>query len=254
MIWCHEQEIDQLKKKLAEMEAEANQLKDMQHQVKKDNENEEEEMAEVGSIGEASRPPQSTQPARAHPQSRPPHHGHPRANPSQSNHTVHPPQPGNQTREGNTSHPSGAEGQHQESEHGLGDGEEEPDQAAKEEIDSRSIYVGNVDYGTTPEELQVHFQGCGTINRVTILTDKFGNPKGYAYIEFLEPDAVTAAMALDESEIRARKIKVNPKRTNVPGMRKRGRGGRYSGRMGGYYPRGYYPWYGGYGRGRWMPY
>ena len=32
--------------------------------------------------------------------------------------------------------------------------------------------------------------------------------QGYAYIEFLEPDAVTAALALDESEIRARKIKV----------------------------------------------
>jgi RNA recognition motif. (a.k.a. RRM, RBD, or RNP domain) len=37
--------------------------------------------------------------------------------------------------------------------------------------------VGNVDYSCTPEELQLHFQGCGTVNRVTILTDKFGNAK-----------------------------------------------------------------------------
>lgn len=35
-----------------------------------------------------------------------------------------------------------------------------------------------VDYGTTPEELQQHFSACGAINRVTILTDRFGNPKG----------------------------------------------------------------------------
>ena len=35
-----------------------------------------------------------------------------------------------------------------------------------------------VDYATTPEELQLHFQSCGTVNRVTILTDKGGSPKG----------------------------------------------------------------------------
>ncbi|KAG1493202.1 hypothetical protein G6F46_009274 [Rhizopus delemar] len=49
----------------------------------------------------------------------------------------------------------------------------------KEAVDSRSVYVGNVDYGASPEELQAHFQSCGTINRVTILCDKFtGHPKG----------------------------------------------------------------------------
>src|SRR4051794_32995611 len=49
----------------------------------------------------------------------------------------------------------------------------------KEDIDARSIFVGNVDYGATPEEIQAHFQSCGTINRVTILLDKFtGHPKG----------------------------------------------------------------------------
>jgi hypothetical protein len=36
-------------------------------------------------------------------------------------------------------------------------GDESMGDAAKEERDARSIYVGNVDYGCTPEELQVHF-------------------------------------------------------------------------------------------------
>lgn len=50
----------------------------------------------------------------------------------------------------------------------------------KEDIDSRSIFVGNVDYSASPEEIQAHFQSCGSINRVTILLDKFtGQPKGY---------------------------------------------------------------------------
>ena len=38
----------------------------------------------------------------------------------------------------------------------------------------------------TPTSAQMHFQTCGTVNRVTILTDRGGNPKGYAYVEFLE--------------------------------------------------------------------
>ena len=52
----------------------------------------------------------------------------------------------------------------------------------KESIDSRSIFVGNVDYSASPEEIQAHFQSCGSINRVTILLDKFtGQPKGYVF-------------------------------------------------------------------------
>ncbi|KAH9770428.1 polyadenylate-binding protein 1 [Citrus sinensis] len=114
-------------------------------------------------------------------------------------------------------------------------------QAEKEEVDSRSIYVGNVrfpslflsvsgqynlcvDYACTPEEVQQHFQSCGTVNRVTILTDKFGQPKGFAYVEFVEIDAVQNALLLNETELHGRQLKVSAKRTNIPGMKQfRGR-------------------------------
>ncbi|KAF9607925.1 hypothetical protein IFM89_003739 [Coptis chinensis] len=92
-------------------------------------------------------------------------------------------------------------------------------QANKEEIDSRSVFVGNVDYACTPEEVQQHFQSCGTVNRVTILTNKVGQPKGYAYVEFLEIEAVQQALQLNESELHGRQLKVSVKRTNVPGMK-----------------------------------
>lgn len=50
---------------------------------------------------------------------------------------------------------------------------------SKEDIDARSVFVGNVDYGASPEEIQSHFNSVGSINRVTILLDKFtGKPKG----------------------------------------------------------------------------
>eukprot|EP00761_Pharyngomonas_kirbyi_P012783 gb/GECH01012810.1/.p1 GENE.gb/GECH01012810.1/~~gb/GECH01012810.1/.p1 ORF type:complete len:202 (+),score=73.45 gb/GECH01012810.1/:1-606(+) len=93
---------------------------------------------------------------------------------------------------------------------------------AKKEIDARSVWVGNVDFGSRPEELQEHFKSCGTINRVTILCDKFtGQAKGYAYVEFADSASVEQAKMLDGSEFRARNLKVMPKRNNKPGYAKR---------------------------------
>lgn len=68
--------------------------------------------------------------------------------------------------------------------HGGGEGAPSTDHGGREDredVDARSVFVGNVDYGATPEEIQSHFSnGPGSINRVTILLDKFtGHPKGY---------------------------------------------------------------------------
>ena len=105
---------------------------------------------------------------------------------------------------------------------GEGGGE---DEEASAEADSRSVYVGQVEYSATPEELQEHFAGCGTVNRVTILCDRFRNPKGFAYIEFAEAESVEAAVALHESEFKERQLKVVAKRTNVQGHGKGGKAG-----------------------------
>ena len=70
------------------------------------------------------------------------------------------------------------------------------------------LFKLQVDYACTPEEVQQHFQSCGTVNRVTILTDKFGQPKGFAYVEFVEFEAVQNALLLNESELHGRQLKV----------------------------------------------
>ncbi|KAI8070735.1 hypothetical protein BC940DRAFT_295438 [Gongronella butleri] len=104
----------------------------------------------------------------------------------------------------------------------------------RSEVDARSIYVGQVDYGTSNEELQAHFRPCGAINRVTILSDKrTGRPKGYAFIEFKDPESVAHALTLNQTPFRGRHIKVTPKRTNVPGYT-------YAKNMAPYYPYMYY--------------
>eukprot|EP00397_Hematodinium_sp_SG-2012_P063032 GEMP01086201.1.p1 GENE.GEMP01086201.1~~GEMP01086201.1.p1 ORF type:complete len:201 (+),score=48.40 GEMP01086201.1:111-713(+) len=91
------------------------------------------------------------------------------------------------------------------------------------DVDKRSVYVGNVDYGSTPEEIQEHFKACGAINRITILVDRYtGSPKGFAYVEFAEEQGVANAVLLNDSLFRARQLKVTHKRTNIPGMSSKG--------------------------------
>ncbi|XP_068648409.1 polyadenylate-binding protein 2-like isoform X2 [Aristolochia californica] len=109
-----------------------------------------------------------------------------------------------------------------------------------------------VDYACTPEEVQQHFQSCGTVNRVTILTDKFGQPKGFAYVEFLEIETIQEALLLNESELHGRQLKVLAKRTNVPGM-KQYRGRRFNPYLGYRFRRPYAPppyFYSPYGYGK----
>ncbi|XP_040016437.2 embryonic polyadenylate-binding protein 2 isoform X1 [Gasterosteus aculeatus] len=109
------------------------------------------------------------------------------------------------------------------------------------DADNRSVYVGNVDYGATADELEIHFNSCGPVNRVTILCDRFsGHPKGFAYIEFSDPDSVHSAMGLHETMFRGRVLKVMPKRTNMPGISTTDRGGHRGGQTRGR-GRGYRP-------------
>ncbi|XP_074028327.1 polyadenylate-binding protein 2-like [Leptinotarsa decemlineata] len=89
----------------------------------------------------------------------------------------------------------------------------------KMDVDNRSIYIGNVDYGATAEELEQHFQICGPINRITITCNKYDqHPKGFAYIEFEDRESAETAVTSDESIFRARHIEVMSKRTNRPGI------------------------------------
>ncbi|KAF1764323.1 hypothetical protein GCK72_004270 [Caenorhabditis remanei] len=109
-----------------------------------------------------------------------------------------------------------------------------PTEEEQKEIDSRSVFVGNVDYGATIEELEAHFKGCGEIVRTTIPKDKMTNrQKNFGYIEFKCAVSVENAILMNGSTFRGRPIVVTAKRTNKPGMgASRGRGGFRGGRGG----------------------
>jgi len=92
------------------------------------------------------------------------------------------------------------------------------------DVDKRSIYVGNVEYETSPDELKEFFDVCGTVNRVTIMVNKkTGRPMGYAYVEFKEEASVTNAVLLDKEMFKGRNLKISAKRTNIRGFNYRGR-------------------------------
>ena len=114
--------------------------------------------------------------------------------------------------------------------------------------DELSIFVGEVDYEATASELHKHFEPCGGINLITIPVDRYSKqPRGFAYIEFVEKAGLENALLLDDSEFRGRKLKVLAKRKNIYGYNaSRGRGSYYGRRRGGYRGRGR----GGYRRKR----
>ncbi|TKR94137.1 hypothetical protein L596_008464 [Steinernema carpocapsae] len=97
-----------------------------------------------------------------------------------------------------------------------------PTMEEKKRSDEKSLYVGNVDYSTTDEELKTHFEKVGKVVRATIMLNKINlTPKGYAYVEFESAVSIGKAfLELDETVLNGRKIDVRPKRSNLPGFTK----------------------------------
>lgn len=83
--------------------------------------------------------------------------------------------------------------------------------------DSRSVHVAQVDYSVTEEELKKLFEACGEVKRATVLKDRFsGQPKGFAYVEFVSADSISNAMILNETEFKGRMLKVRATTNDAP--------------------------------------
>jgi cold-inducible RNA-binding protein len=97
-----------------------------------------------------------------------------------------------------------------------------------------NIFVGNLSYQTTQEELYAAFANYGTVERVNIVTDRdTGQPRGFAFVEMTNRSEAEAAMArLNGMELNGRAISVNEARPKPTGGSGFG-GGRSSGRGGG---------------------
>jgi len=74
-----------------------------------------------------------------------------------------------------------------------------------------NIYVGNLAYTVTEDDLKEAFSEFGEISSVRLVSDKFsGKSKGFGFIEMPDNSEAEAAMnALNESSFKGRDIKVN---------------------------------------------
>ncbi|MEA5464400.1 RNA recognition motif domain-containing protein [Leptothoe sp. PORK10 BA2] len=77
-----------------------------------------------------------------------------------------------------------------------------------------SIYVGNIAYNVSQEDLQEVFADYGTVKRVTVPIDRETNrPRGFAFVEMAADSEEDAAIeALDGAEWLGREIRVNKAR------------------------------------------
>ena len=113
-----------------------------------------------------------------------------------------------------------------------------------------NIYVGNLSWTMTDEDLTNLFTEFGTVTSGKILKDKMnGRSKGFGFVEMEDDEAArTAISSLNETEVMGRKLIVNesqPRQEGEGGYKKRpGGGGGNGGGGGGYKKSG-----GGYGGG-----
>lgn len=77
-----------------------------------------------------------------------------------------------------------------------------------------SIYVGNLSYDVTPDDLSEVFAQYGTVKRSMIPTDReTGRSRGFGFVEMVNEDEETKAIeALDGAEWMGRSLKVNKAR------------------------------------------
>lgn len=104
----------------------------------------------------------------------------------------------------------------------------------------KNIFVGNLDFSTSEEDLRQAFEAYGQVERVSIMTDRdTGRSRGFGFVEMVNSDdAEKAIAALNGAQMGGRKLNVNEAR---PKTERGGGGGKDRGGRGG----------GGGGRNRW---
>lgn len=98
-----------------------------------------------------------------------------------------------------------------------------------------NIYIGNLSYETTEDELRQAFEGFGEVTNVNILTDKYsGKPRGFAFVEMAAKEEAEAAITgLNGKELNGRTINVSEARPRTEGGGRGGGGRERGGNRGG---------------------
>lgn len=95
----------------------------------------------------------------------------------------------------------------------------------------KNIFVGNLSFGATEEAVRALFEEFGTVDRVSVVTDRdTGRARGFGFVEMsVNAEAERAIAALNGRELDGRALNVNEARPKE----ERGGGGGYHARSGG---------------------
>lgn len=82
---------------------------------------------------------------------------------------------------------------------------------------SKKIYVGNLPFSATEEEVRQLFETHGTVHSVSLIEDReTGRPRGFGFVEMDDAAADAAISALDNAEMGGRNLKVNEAKPRPP--------------------------------------
>jgi RNA recognition motif-containing protein len=89
---------------------------------------------------------------------------------------------------------------------------------------AKKLYVGNLPFTATEEEVRQLFEKHGTVHSVALITDRdTGRPRGFGFVEMDDQEAQAAITALDGTDLGGRDLRVNEARDRQEGGRGRGR-------------------------------
>ena len=81
----------------------------------------------------------------------------------------------------------------------------------------KSIYIGNLPFSTTEEDLRSLFSPYGTVHTVKLVADReTGKPRGFGFVEMEDSKAVGAISALNGKELGGRSLRINEARERSP--------------------------------------
>lgn len=82
---------------------------------------------------------------------------------------------------------------------------------------AKSIYVGNLPWSATEEQVQSLFQEYGDVLTVKLINDRdTGRARGFAFVEMEDPAASAAIEALDNASFGGRTLRVNEAKPRAP--------------------------------------
>jgi RNA recognition motif-containing protein len=88
----------------------------------------------------------------------------------------------------------------------------------------KKLYVGNLPFSATEDEVRDLFERHGTVHSVSLITDRdSGRPRGFGFVEMDDQAAQSAIDALDGTDMSGRDLRVNEAREREPRGAGRGR-------------------------------